>query len=79
MSITSRISDRDHQRATRFAVITYAMVIFTFLSIIIIAVVSTMHMESTKTTFHAITVKHPISFIDNTYVDKTPHQQGSHN
>jgi len=70
MTVTSKISEADHKRSTRFAIITYAGVMLSFLTIICLAVFFSMRNEAQKTGFQAITVKQPISFFDNTYVDK---------
>jgi len=51
----------------------YLLIIGLFLTICTVAVVCTMNSERNKTGFRAITVRHPISFIDTTYVDKHSH------
>ena len=70
MAIVSKISEADHKRSTRFAIITYACVMLSFVTIIGLAVFFSMRNEAQKTGFKAITVSQPISFFDNTYVDK---------
>lgn len=70
MPPVSKLSPEQHKRSRRFAIITYSMVIVTFVSICTIAVVTTMQMEKNKQGFKAIKVTKPISFIDYTYVDK---------
>ena len=70
MPAVSKLSPEQHKRSQRFAIITYTMVIVTFVSICTIAVVSTMSMERNKKGFQAIKVTKPISFIDTTYLPK---------
>lgn len=50
------------------AMIIYALVLVTFLSICTIAVVTTSSQEQAKTGFKVIQVAKPISFFDQTYV-----------
>lgn len=68
MTQTRKLTPEEHQRAVKYARMTYAIIIFSFLSVVTIAVVTTMAMEKSNTGFHAITVKKPISFFDKTYL-----------
>ncbi|MGE0199814.1 MAG: hypothetical protein AB7P76_02460 [Candidatus Melainabacteria bacterium] len=68
MAIVSKLSHEDHQKSTWTARIIYGLIMLTFLSVCSIAVISVMQAERHKTTFKAITVKKPISFVDSTYL-----------
>jgi hypothetical protein len=61
-----------NRRAQLYARLTYVAIVVVFLSVCAVAVGSTMYTESHKETFKAIHVSKPISFFDNTYVDKKP-------
>jgi hypothetical protein len=72
MSQTLPDAKAKHQKAIVNARWAYAAIMILFLTICTVAVVSMMAMEKDKTSFHAIEVKQPISFFDDTYVKKTP-------
>jgi hypothetical protein len=67
------------KKARRNAQITYLLIIGAFLSVITVAVTTTMMMEQEKQRlpiFHQIKVTRPISLFDKTYL--TPHPDSSH-
>lgn len=58
-----------HKKSVWIARATYAAIMLSFLTVVVVAVSMVMEMEKSKTTFKAIKVTQPISYFDKTYVD----------
>ena len=60
-----------HKKSVWIARATYAAIMLSFLTVVVVAVSMVMEMEKSKTTFKAIKVTQPISYFDKTYVDES--------
>jgi hypothetical protein len=58
-----------HKKSVWIDRATYAAIMLSFLTVVVVAVSMVMEMEKSKTTFKAIKVTQPISYFDKTYVD----------
>lgn len=76
MPVVDRLSPDQHKRSTWVARCMYLLIMGLFLTICTVAVTTTMTWEREKTGFRAITVKQPMSFIDDTYMpQKAPEKR----
>ena len=64
-----------YRKSVWIARCTYAAIMLSFLTVVVVAVTMVMQMEKSKTTFKAIKVTQPISYFDKTYVDESGKEQ----